>query len=621
MKKEYSKAEIDRHVDKKFKEWLDNSDPDNLGIIKWAKDILPEYLPQNTPEFHKELYQALLELFDPSLINRLERQLLITSYRGSAKSTVANMVFASYLVANNGRTMKIRINNEVVEVRILERFIVIISETGTMAEDFTVRIRDEFSTNPNIRYYYQLQIENAYDDITGKWTRAAFKMNGCFVLGVGTGMQIRGRIKGAYRITTVLFDDIYSERNVKTPESRENIAKWFNDAVKNSIDDLVGKAVLMGTILHDDTLLISLEKNPLWTKIKYSIMPLDRFHKFMAEHLDINYDTQTCFLPYDNIKDDHEKKRKNRQYFQALQDKEDWGLAWKERQNLYFLALQVQDKVISGRMASLYQEYFHQVIPDQDKQIRKDYFVHKKYEHKYEHYYNWIKFENDEEWQVCTIEFGIDLSTGDGKDNGVITVLAILGDNRIVVLLQRAGKFITRDDMKNDVGDDVRFGKVITDRTKIQRAGIIDETFRLSMIYHPRKIKVGVGGQEKSVAKQFRQVFNANGEYVTIFENIPQTRREGDKVTRILDVLVGLYETRMIIHGGPLTELEYELEFLGKASMDDRADSLATAATNYQLPPNIDESFFVEVEVNSNIYDIRRAGNSDLSMANRWRVI
>ena len=184
MKKEYSKAEIDRHVDKKFKEWLDNSDPDNLGIIKWAKDILPEYLPQNTPEFHKELYQALLELFDPSLINRLERQLLITSYRGSAKSTVANMVFASYLVANNGRTMKIRINNEVVEVRILERFIVIISETGTMAEDFTVRIRDEFSTNPNIRYYYQLQIENAYDDITGKWTRAAFKMNGCFVLGL-----------------------------------------------------------------------------------------------------------------------------------------------------------------------------------------------------------------------------------------------------------------------------------------------------------------------------------------------------------------------------------------------------------------------------------------------------
>jgi len=617
----YTKAEIKKHVDDKFKVWLSNEDRDNLGIMQWAKDLFPQYLPQATPEFHKDLYLALLNLLDPTLINRLERQLMITSYRGSAKSSIANMIFASYLVANNGRLITIKTREGIKEVRIQERFVVIISETASMAEEFTVRIRNEFSTNPNIRYYYQLEIENAYDDTTGKWTRSGFNMNGCFVMGAGVGQQIRGRIQGASRITTAILDDIYSEKNTITPESRQKIAKWFMNAVSNSVDDLVGKMILVGTILSDDTLLVSLEDDPLWIKLKYPLMDIKKFHKFMAEHLDINYDTQTCYLPYDNIQDQYERKKKNRRYFEALEKKEDWTLAWPERQNLYFLALQVQSKVINNSMASLYQEYFHQTIPSEEKRIRPEFFVHKKVEHKYEHYYNWIRFEEENEWRICNIEFGIDLASGVGKDNTVITVVAVLTDNRIAILMQKAGKFIIRDDKKNDTGDDVRYGKVITDRTQIRKIGAIDEAFRLSLIYHPRKVKIGVAGMEIALSRQFRQVFNANSDYTTIIESIPQTKREGDKVQRILDILVGFYETRMVIHSSQLADLEYELEYLGKAANDDRADSTATAFMHLQLPPNLEESYFEESTTNTNIYDIRKAGNSDLSMADRWRVI
>jgi len=617
--KRYSKAQIKKHIEGKFDEWLDNTDPNNLGISKWVRDLLPEYVPQDTPKFHNELYQELLRLFDPSLVNRFERQLLLTSYRGSAKSTIATMIFPAYLMANNGRTMKLLIRGKVVEVVIRESFIVIISETGNMAEDFTVRIRDEFSIDKTIRYYYSLEIENAYDDITGKWTRAAFKMNNCFILGVGTGMQVRGRIKGPSRISTVLFDDIYSEKNTITPDSRKKIFDWFENAVINSVDDLRGKSILMGTIVHDDTLLVSLERNPLWRKIKYPLMPLEKFHKFMNEHMEINYDIQHCSLPYDHIEDEDERKDRNRLFFQQLQHKEDWELSWPERQDLYFLALAVQTKVISGSMASLYQEYFHQVIPDQDKRIRKEFFIHKTHEHQYKHYYNWIRFDDEEEWQICTVEFGIDLSTGEGNDNGVITPIAILADNRIVVLLQRSGKFITRDDKRDDLGEDLRLGKVITDRTVIQKVGIIDETFRLALIYHPRKVKIGVGGQEKSIAKQFRQVFHANGEYTTIIESIPQTAREGEKTQRILDILAGLYETRMVIHACASKELEYELEFLGKASKDDRADSLAVAVTGYQLPPSLEIEFFEDQEKEENPFHHPKKQGVDIGKL--WRVI
>ena len=175
----FSQSEIDAHITEKFDQWMDNTNPENLGILRWLKDLLPEYVPQKTPNFHKELYLELLLLFDPSLVNRFERQLLLTSYRGSAKSTIATMVLPAYLTANNGRIMKLEIEGKVHEILLDERFIVIISETGNMAEEFVVRIRDEFSTNSNFRYYYQMQLENAFDDITGKWTRAAFKLNRC----------------------------------------------------------------------------------------------------------------------------------------------------------------------------------------------------------------------------------------------------------------------------------------------------------------------------------------------------------------------------------------------------------------------------------------------------------
>ena len=436
-----------------------------------------------------------------------------------------------------------------------------------------------------------------------------------YTLGVGIGMQVRGRIKGPSRITLALFDDIYSEANTKTPEGRHKIAVWLENAVLNSIDDLKGKCVLMGTIVHDDTALVEFERDPLWKKVKYPLMPLEKFHKFMEEHLNVNQDTQTCVLPHDNIKNDRLRKKRNRNYFAKIEKSYNWELAWPERQNLYLIALAVQSKVIRGRLASLYQEYFHQVIPDSEKRIRKEFFVRKDFEYQWLHDNNWIKLEGENEWQIAHIEFGIDLSTGEGNDNGVITVTAFLRDNRMVVMLQKAGKFITRDDKRKDIGADIRYEKVIQDRSVIQTIGVIDESFRLSETYHPRKIKVGIGGQEKSILRQFRQVFHANGKYTTMFEGVPQTKHEGQKVQRILDVIAPLYETRMVIHGTHLPDLEYELEFLGKAAKDDRADSLAVSVTSYVVPPSIDISFFEEVEI-TNPFQHKEA-----PVKNIWRIM
>jgi hypothetical protein len=250
----------EHHRESKFDEWLDNTDPDNLGIVKWCHEMMPEFAFDKTPWFHIKLFNDLLALYDPDLKNKYERLYEFISFRESAKSTAANTLFASYVLAHNGRSFKFKVDGEVREYPISESLIIIISETSTSAEEFTVRIRDAFSTSERLRYYYKVEFKDAIDSLTGQWTRSSFRFNDCFVQSVGSGQQIRGKVKGASRPTLVIADDIYSENNTVTEERRAHIKRWWTNAVVNSVDNVRGKILVLGTIVHDDTIIVELER-------------------------------------------------------------------------------------------------------------------------------------------------------------------------------------------------------------------------------------------------------------------------------------------------------------------------------------------------------------------------
>ncbi|MDP4194858.1 MAG: hypothetical protein Q8940_07405 [Bacteroidota bacterium] len=600
------KASYEKHIQDKFSQWLDNTDPDNLGIVKWAKDLLPEYVRDATPEFHKELYMALLQLFNPNYRNKMERMLGITSWRGSSKSTVINMIFTSYIIANNGRVMRVSFpfpllsssgevigwEQRVIDCKIEERFIVIISETATSAEDFTVRIRDEFLMNTTVRYYYRFEVTDAVDAITGQLTKKAFRINKCFVLGVGAKQQFRGKIKGASRPTLVIADDIYSYKSVVTEDSRRKIRRWWQDEVENGVDDKTGKIILIGTIVHDDTVLVDIENNKQWKKIKQALMPIESFHKFIRDHLKVDYDLSACDLPFEDEPNDIVRATKQKKYFDDVQADEDWGLSWPERVDLYYIALKYQKSVRERSISGFYQEYFHKTVSPQDRKFKKEHFVHISnwdYQSKYGH--NWIKF-NDSDWLIINTEIGIDLSSGEGKDDGVITVGGSLKNGKRVVIMQSFGKYSLRDILYGDTFEENRLDKVCIDRSRIERIGVIDETFRLALRFNVKKIKIGVAGEEKTIVNEFRRVFEANRLYGVYVGPRKQTTAEGKKIERILNGLIAYYETMSVIHCGDLSKLEYQLEYLGKADSDDLADSLEVMFYNLDQPVDIEIGYF-----------------------------
>ena len=609
------------HIAMKQETWLDNTDPDNLGIVKWCHECLPEFAHDKSPWFHIELFYDLLSLYNPIFRNKYERLYEFISFRGSAKSTAANTLFVSYILAHNGRKIRFKIDGEIKEFLIEEKTICIISETAGSAEEFTVRIRDAFSTSQRLLYYYHFQISEALDSVTGQWTRTAFKINGCYVQGVGSGQQIRGKVKGAYRPTLVIADDIYSEKNTITEESRAKTKQWWTNAVMNSIDDKLGKVLVLGTIVHDDTILVDLEHNDQWRTKKVQMMDIEKFHELIKEHTTVDWDTNNCVLPFEKEVDRVKRSTLQRAYFNKVQAEQDWKLAWEERIDLYFVALKYKEAVFNGTVSGFYQEYFHITRSPEDKRFKPEFFQHLKrgYEFKHENGYNWLNIKGEDKWHHCNIEFGIDIA-GKGKDDAVISVIASLPDLRVIVLHQALGKWSIRDFLYGDTSEDKRYSKVCLDRTKVRKIGIVDEAFRLSRRFHPSKIKIGIAAEEGLIHEEMTRVFQENYDYTTYIMERKQTVKEGKKETRIAATLLPYYETMMVYHAHEFKKLEYQLEFLGKSDHDDCADAAECAFYRLEYPEELDYDYFGSGEKTdiTELYKLRNTGK-EFNMFNNWR--
>jgi len=617
------------HVQQLEVEWLDNTDIDNLGIVKWCRQLMPEAAFNKTPEFHKLLFYRLLALYNPTLRNKYERLFEFISFRGSAKSTAANTLFVSYIIANNGKRFKFTVDGEVKEFLIDERAIIIISETGGSAEDFTVRIRDAFATNERLRYYYKYTVQQALDSDTGQWTRSAFKINNLYVQGIGSGMMIRGKVKGMSRPTLVIADDIYSENTIITEERRLRTKNWWNNAVMNSIDDLKGKVAVLGTILHEDTVLVELERNPLWETVKIPVMGTveangdvntDLFHEFIAKHLKVDWEFGQCYLPFDDVEDINDRRLKQTAYFDKVQAEKDWQLAWPERMDLYLLAIKFKEAVYNNTVGGFYQEYFHVIIPPQQRRFRKEFFQKfESYDLKYEFGYNWLKIPGFlDDWEIVNIEFGVDIA-GVGLDDNAVAVVAMTSDYRVFLLHLPTGKWSLRDDVKGDTARDLRRYKVVQTeaRGSVERVGLADELFRLAQRYRPSTIKIGVGGEEQLIVDEISRLFRHNGDYRTYIMTRPQNKREGDKFQRIAATLLPYYETRMVYHSYGQTKLEYQLEYLGRTKHDDCADAMECALWQVQFPQQLKyETFSSSLSMSD---DINFKDTKSFNLTNNWR--
>ncbi|KKL75715.1 hypothetical protein LCGC14_2052140, partial [marine sediment metagenome] len=151
---------------------------------------------------------------------------------------------------------------------------------------------------------------------------------GTLVLPRGKNQQIRGLLHGNARPDLIVIDDLEDSESVMNVDQRKKLASWFNTDLLNSIDrsSKDWRVILIGTILHEDSLLQNLRESGIW---RVHEMPL----------CDENYNTNWHeFMTTEEIKDLVEEHRK------------------------------------AGKLDEFYREYMNLAIAKEDAVFKQEYF-------------------------------------------------------------------------------------------------------------------------------------------------------------------------------------------------------------------------------------------------------
>lgn len=220
----------------------------------FARAYLPHYFSRKSPKFHEDLDKIWLDgvmkgmnpLKDAKTINRADGcRRAIEAPRGHAKST--NFTFKDSIHC---------------AVYGYKHYVVILSDSSDQAEGFLTDIKTEIEENAALR--------EDFGEMQGKVWKASVILlsSGIKIEALGAGKKIRGRRHKQWRPDLIICDDLENDENVNTADQRKKLKDWYMKAV-SKCGDTYTDIVYIGTLLHFDSLLANVAKNPDYIAVKY----------------------------------------------------------------------------------------------------------------------------------------------------------------------------------------------------------------------------------------------------------------------------------------------------------------------------------------------------------------
>lgn len=216
--------------------------------------FLPDYMHVKSPSFHEEMFRICLKTRPEEWVGRSGA--VFAAPRGHAKSTIASLA----VPLNWGLYRK-------------KRFVVIISNTDQQAFEFATSLRAEFEDNEAIRDHFGDLRGDRFINGAFRWTNQDFTIAHTDPPGstnihdvvwttryVARGMlsKIRGLRTRSSRPDALILDDCENDEHVQTPEQRTKTWNYFSKALLPMLDPRDRTLIVVGTILHYDSLLAKL---------------------------------------------------------------------------------------------------------------------------------------------------------------------------------------------------------------------------------------------------------------------------------------------------------------------------------------------------------------------------
>lgn len=264
-------------------------------LESFGQFFFKHHLKLATPDFHREIYK----LYQNENIKRIG----IAAPRSHAKSTITDLIFLAWNIVH-GKT----------------RFVLLVSDTYSQAALFLETVKAEFESNDLLKSFYG-------DMCTGKWSEGEIVVGKTMVKAVGAGMKVRGVKYMESRPDLIIVDDLENDEAVESLERRDKMERWFNGALIPSMDKN-GRLVMIGTILHYDSLL-------------FKIISIDKYREF------------------------------SKKVYRAIND---FGPLWPQHLNMVELEQIKQDYISKGQGYLFYQEYQNDPVSDENRKFKLEKF-------------------------------------------------------------------------------------------------------------------------------------------------------------------------------------------------------------------------------------------------------
>lgn len=208
-----------------------------------AGDLLQDHTP--SPPFHFEVATMLRD----SAVNEWGGKIAIAAARSHSKSTLVSNIFLAWVVCY---------------VEDINRYywVLIGDKQGTAQAQLAV-VKNAFEANEKLKADFgdlTTRTWNALEIITA---------NGCKIQAAGSGEALRG-LRHLNHRPNIVGDDLEGMDNVSTPDQIIKTLNWFDQTVTNLGDPRRSLYIVIGTILHYQSLLATLiNKRPDWKSKLY----------------------------------------------------------------------------------------------------------------------------------------------------------------------------------------------------------------------------------------------------------------------------------------------------------------------------------------------------------------
>ncbi|MCB6182325.1 phage terminase large subunit [Leeia sp. TBRC 13508] len=242
----------------------------------FAQTYFPHYVKHDPATVHEYLFDRFQEVVD----NDIGDHDAVAAPRGHAKSTIITQIGTIWCIVTGRKVYPL-----------------IVMDALDQALPMLEAIKAELEFNPRLKLDYPEAMGR-----TNVWQVGTIvTANGAKVEVFGSGKKIRGRRHGAYRPDLVIGDDLENDENVRSPEQRDKLMSWITKSLLSLgyADDSLD-VFIIGTILHYDSVLARLLKNPLWSGKKFKAVEqwperMDLWDKWQEALLNLGEEVAKAF--------------------------------------------------------------------------------------------------------------------------------------------------------------------------------------------------------------------------------------------------------------------------------------------------------------------------------------